>query len=47
MLSLLTLLSMLLVMTECRSILDNLLNWTIQDSLFKNRRRNRNSLRRT
>ena len=47
MLSLLTLLSMLLVMTECRSILDNLLDWTIQDSLFKNRRRNHNSLRRT
>ena len=47
MLSLLTLLSMLLVMTECRSILDNLLDWTIQDSLFKNRRRNHNSLRGT
>jgi hypothetical protein len=46
MLSLLSLLSMLLIVTESRCILDNLLNWTSQDSWFKNRRRDNHSLRR-
>ena len=46
MLSLLTLLSVLLVMTEGRSIFYNLLNWS-QNSWFKDRRRNNDSLRRT
>ena len=46
MLSLLSLFSMLLIVTESRCILNNFLNWASQDSRFKNWRWDNHSLRR-